>query len=275
VLSTHLVLMVFMFGGNTLVCLAVLALHFTGARYRQGGGSDAQDARATLHANVALLVQQWRSTAVCVALGIVGTLLTYQVYQVNSVAVVQLLRCLGPAFTATLAFGFLRELLTLPQQVCLIVSLVGSMVATASDASFTPVACLVGVAMNTVFSLRNIQLRFLVVTLPQGVSKDLIIVLLTLAANVLGFALAFLFNLALYVQGTVDLASVSAIWHQRDTLSTITSNALYNLASNMVLSEAAAVSHGMLELLKRVTILLLVHVFGAWGARHVEMGLWG
>ncbi|GBF99824.1 hypothetical protein Rsub_12939 [Raphidocelis subcapitata] len=210
VLSTHLVLMVFMFGGNTLVCLAVLALHFTGARYRQGGG-DAQDARATLHANVALLMQQWRSTAVCVALGIVGTLLTYQVYQVNSVAVVQLLRCLGPAFTATLAFGFLRELLTLPQQLCLIVSLVGSMVATASDASFTPVACLVGVAMNTVFSLRNIQLRFLVVTLPQGVSKDLIIVLLTLAANVLGFALAFLFNLALYAALWESMVCIAAM----------------------------------------------------------------
>ncbi|GBF93898.1 hypothetical protein Rsub_06897 [Raphidocelis subcapitata] len=100
----------------------------------------------------------------------------------------------------------LRELLPLPQQVCLI---------------------------------GHHELRFL---LPQGVSKDLIIVLLTLAASVLGFALAFVFNLALYVQGTVDLGSVSAIWHQRDTLSTITSNAMYNLASNMVLSEAAAVS---------------------------------
>ncbi|KAL6750052.1 hypothetical protein V8C86DRAFT_2822886 [Haematococcus lacustris] len=185
--------------------------------------------------------------------GIVGVVATVLVLQYGSIQLVQIARSTGPLFTACWAYLSLDQATTGPRLACLAATLAGTMLASWQEPSFCMATAALMFTVNATLTYRNVATKKLLAHFPHCNISSLAAILLALtsAAGLVVVGLLWGGSLMLHQSALMPLDLAA----QQQLLVLGVCNFAYNLASQLVLASVAVVSHGMLELFKRIFVL--------------------
>eukprot|EP00798_Chlamydomonas_sp_ICE-L_P010629 gene10629-12310_t len=223
-----------------------------------------------------LVVNQPTDFLLLCACGVIGVTATCVVLQHGSIQLVQVARSVGPLFTAFWAYLVLNQSTSGVPLLYLAVTLLGTALASWNEPSFNTTTFLLMLTVNATLTFRNTSTKR-IITHHSTHSPTLLASALLALTSAVGLVLvALLWLLSTFLSPSpapssppLGAAPLEAFPSYQHLLILGTCNFAYNLASQLVLARVPVVSHGMLELFKRVFVLgtayvLLADVQWAW-----------
>lgn len=208
--------------------------------------------RATV---IEVLWSDWRTAAAASLAGAIGNSSQIAILFYGSIGLTQVVRAVAPAFNVVWLLLLYNELPPKPQLACFAVSIFGTALACLHEPSFKIQTLVAAILMNLALTLRNVLTKRLMQKSPS-ISGELGVALLGLA-NATAFALCSFCWL------------MDQILHQREAKGTILGSGgvevamislyavAYNLASQLCLSQVPVLFHGVIELGKRIFVILI------------------
>lgn len=196
-------------------------------------------------------------TLLC-ASGVVGIAATVLVLEHGSIQLVQIARSVGPLFTSLWAYLVLNQPTTGLPLVCLATTLGGTILASWQEPSFCTATAILMFTVNATLTFRNAATKKIISHF-HGYSPSLIASALLALTSAAGLLLVTALWFVCLMMGRSAMLPRDLTTH-RQLFVLGGCNFAYNLASQIVLANVAVVSHGMLELFKRVFVLVAASV---------------
>ena len=181
----------------------------------------------------------------------IGNLSTLISLAFTSVYLNQVIKCLEPIFTALLSAIFFKNYQDKFQNFYMTIAVLGACISASSDLQFDWLAVFLACASNLAFASRNVYLKFSEVAVfsPKEQLGRI---------SFCSFVILLPYWIVLVIARTNDIAEIltNQIVRKNILIASV-SHVLYNLFSLQVLSSVEnAVSHGLLNILKRPTTIL-------------------
>lgn len=206
-------------------------------------------------------LSQLLPVGVCLAL---GHALSTVAPAYGTVAFTNVVKTLEPLFTCALSALFLRQIFSLPVYLSLVPVIVGVILASTNEVSFSMVSLLSGLLSNLFFALRAISAkRVMDRPLGKSLSPTNMYGVLTLQALVVLLPLALLLEGPQLAAGTAaTIAELGGTWpFVRMLLMTGVSHYVYNECAFIALSAVHPITHAVANTVKRVAVIVITVLY--------------
>jgi len=182
----------------------------------------------------------------------------------GTVAFTNVVKTLEPLFTCALSALFLREIFSLPVYLSLVPVIVGVLLASTNEVSFSMISLVSGLLSNLFFALRAISAKGVMASpLGKSLSPTNMYGLLTLQSLALLLPLAILIEGPKLAAGTAaTITELGGTWpFVRMLLATGVTHYVYNECAFIALSAVHPVTHAVANTVKRVAVIVITVLY--------------
>jgi len=182
----------------------------------------------------------------------------------GTVAFTNVVKTLEPLFTCALSALFLGEIFSLPVYLSLVPVIVGVLLASTNEVSFSMISLVSGLLSNLFFALRAISAKGVMASpLGKSLSPTNMYGLLTLQSLALLLPLAILIEGPKLAAGTAaTITELGGTWpFVRMLLATGVTHYVYNECAFIALSAVHPVTHAVANTVKRVAVIVITVLY--------------